>query len=379
MHCQNCGTENEEGFKFCMRCGAQLPTNPPPPSVQARAELSSPPISPSNSVPPSQPSQQTAQPTPPQAQAPSYPPQPVSYQRQESQPAVAGAGGYGGAMPPQYRQLAPNSGYPEQPSVYDQRPLPSFAPQNQSGQQDLNLSTLHIWGPFAGFGTRRRHVGWLMDNKGESSQKLVEKVNSKFMERQIPETDFRRQVLEAKGVLVERRPYFIVQHNLVSTGLNITSFGRDLFISIASYLKPPISNFRVLLLGVMVFFGLYMTFGYPESLSNAANGFTSSLGGLLGSRTSSGSGFFTLLCVIGPLGFINNLALFLFLIYSGWKWMTEKDALAGLRTQPNEFNEDDLMALEKAVEQTVRQSMDEIGLNPADLKPIDVFEKRQII
>jgi len=45
----------------------------------------------------------------------------------------------------------------------------------------------------------------------------------------------------------------------------------------------------------------------------------------------------------------------------------------------NEFNEDDLMALEKAVEQTVRVSLDEIGLDPDDLKPISDVDNNRLI
>ena len=84
-------------------------------------------------------------------------------------------------------------------------------------------------------------------------------------------------------------------------------------------------------------------------------------------------------CPVGPLGLLNNLALLLFVLYSVYKWFTVKDILAGLRVAPNEFNEDDLMALEKAVEQTVRLSLDDIGLNPDDLKSAVSSEGQRII
>jgi hypothetical protein len=104
------------------------------------------------------------------------------------------------------------------------------------------------------------------------------------------------------------------------------------------------------------------------------------LGGLMGGDSSSGSSWLlSLLCLAGPLTFINNLAFIIFLLYSAYKWVTTADFWAGLRTKPNEFNEDDLMALEKSVEQTVRISLDEIGLNPDDLKPIQVTDNNRII
>jgi hypothetical protein len=173
-------------------------------------------------------------------------------------------------------------------------------------------------------------------------------------------------------VIVESRPYFLVHRGLVTLGLYISQFGKDLFVSQASYLKPPISNVRIIVLGLMTMFALFTLFIFPSMLNDA---FMDMLGGLSffgGSGASSGPSIGSLLCVVGPLGTLNLLALALFIIYSLYKFVTEKDILAGLRVSPNEFNEDDLMATEKAVEQTVRISLDEIGLNSDDLKPIAV-------
>jgi hypothetical protein len=50
-----------------------------------------------------------------------------------------------------------------------------------------------------------------------------------------------------------------------------------------------------------------------------------------------------------------------------------------LRVSPNEFHENDLMAMEKAVEQTVRISLDELGLDPADLQLIESRSPKRII
>jgi hypothetical protein len=93
---------------------------------------------------------------------------------------------------------------------------------------------------------------------------------------------------------------------------------------------------------------------------------------------SSVSGFpFFLLCVIGPLGALNSFALFLVLIFSVYKWLREKDFLAILRTPPNEFQEDDTVALEKAIEETVRQSLDAIGIDPKLMPPAPGYGLRQ--
>lgn len=315
MNCSQCGTSNETSSRFCLRCGAALvvPATTVPPTTFAQ------PTAPQSSQPPAT----WAQPTTPQ----SYP---------QYQAPV----GYG-----------PQSGYPLRPYY------------GASG-----IAGLNIWGPFAGYGTRRRHVGWLMDGEGARASDLLIRVESKYKEREIPGSQLTKENLTGRGVIVETRPYFVLRRGLASLALYISQFGNDLFISMASYLKPPISNFRLLLAGSMLVFQFFMTFVFPfamsgamGSLSNALNPFGPSSGGGLGP-------LLFISCVIGPLGALNSFALFLLLGFSLYKWLTEKDFLAALRVPPNEFNEDDLMAMEKAVETTVRQSLTDLKLNPDALQ-----------
>jgi hypothetical protein len=55
--------------------------------------------------------------------------------------------------------------------------------------------------------------------------------------------------------------------------------------------------------------------------------------------------------------------------YSLYKFLTEKDVLALFRAPPNEFQVDDIVSLEKAVNETVRQSADLIGIDRKLLSP----------
>jgi hypothetical protein len=261
-------------------------------------------------------------------------------------------------------------------AVLTPRPRDHAAPIAYHGEPQLNV--LSIWGPFAGFGSRRRHLGWLLDGNGSRVEELTTKVENNFSKRQIPSTDLRQETLIARGLIVESRPYFILKRGLISVALYINKFGKDLYVSIVSYLKPPISNLRVLVLGVMLAFWAYFSFVFPSILNNQLNSLLGSFG-LFNNASPDTGGLFTLLCILGPLGTVNDLALLLFMFYSIYKWLTERDLWAGLRVNPNEFNEDDLMAMEKAVEQTVRISLDEIGLNPDDLKPVSSSENRRII
>ena len=303
MNCPNCGSPNEENYKYCLKCGQPLVTAGPGVMIKASASVQ-------------------------------------QLQRTLSQASAV---------------------------------LPRPAAYGASGSSPFN-----IWGPFAGYGTRRRHVGWLMDNQGARAAELIDKVNANFDQREIPGVNISHPTLVAQGVVVEKRPYFLLRRGLASLGLYIAQFGQDLFVSLVSYLKPPISNFRVLILILMLLFQAFMTFGYPVVLSGAVDDIASSFS-LFSSGTPDMSALFSLLCLVGPLGTLNTLALLFYLIYSLYKWLTEKDLWAGLRVPPNEFNEDDLMAMEKAVEQTVRVSLDEIGLNPDDLKPAAMGDQRRLI
>ena len=341
-----------------MKCGTSLkPVVPVAPAPEAATPPS--PTSTAAAAPPPVPVVPIPIPivAPPPPVDPAVPPLPVQRASQEPQPIPAQA--------PAPRPVFPYGAVEQRPSIPQQASTPPMsAPKPQ-----VDLSAINIWGPFAGYGTRRRHVGWLLDNRGDQVEALREKITQKFTERAIPGTNVTQQVLKGRGILVESRGYYLLRKGLITTGLYVTDFGRDLYLSLVSYIKSPISNVRILILGLMVVFWLFMSFLFPAVLNHTVTNFTNSmfgsLGGMFGSNTTAPSmgGLLTLLCVIGPLGLLNNILLLLFVVYSLWKFITAKDILAGLRVTPNEFNEDDLMGLEKAVEQTIRQSMDEIGLD----------------
>lgn len=343
MQCSNCGTQNDAAYKFCMKCGSPLVAQSQEPHVQTETSPA-PAVSHPVSSPPPPPEPLVR--TPPPASQPVYSPPP--------------------SPPTNYTSSSPS--YP--PTNLYTSPNLAFGSQG--------LSFLNLWGPFAGYGTRRRHIGWLMDNRGDQAQNLIQKVNGKFGERQIPGAVLRHETLTARGVAVENRPYFILKRGLASLGLYIAQFGRDMFISLVSYLKPPISNFRAVVLALMVLFWGYTTFVFPVAVSEAANQAIGNVS-LFGGSSGDPAALIGLLCIVGPLGALNSFLLFLFLLYSLYKWLMEKDFWAGLRVTPNEFNEDDLMAMEKAVEQTVRIALDEIGLDPTELKPIEGTSGRRLI
>lgn len=321
MHCTNCGTYNEDSYRFCKNCGKPL----------------------------------------------------VKIQQQDSPVSEVG-GTEGQPIPvpqPQSKQQAPQQ--------WASTPGGSFAPQMPSAAQvgqaareysERSLTALNIRGPFAGFGAKRKHKGWLLEGSGNQSEEVKKAIGKKLDERPIPGVSFIIKTLEAKGVLFERRPYFIFNRDRINLGLKVEHFGEDLFISIVSYLKPQISRIRVIVLGLMVLFWIYMTFIFSNSVENAAMDL---LGGinLFGGGNIGESNLGQLICIIGPLGALNNLALAVFVIYSLFKWFTAADLFAGLRSQSNEFYEDDLMAMEKSVEETVQLALKEVELDPEALRPVE--------
>lgn len=256
------------------------------------------------------------------------------------------------------------------------KPLSDRQPQPITQMGAGGFSLLDIWGPFAGYGERGRHVSWLLDNLGDRAEALREAVSNRFRERQIPGVVVQPKTLTGRGIAVERRPYYLIKRGVVTAGLYIARFGQDLFISQVTYTKGAINMLRVLFLLLMVLFQAYLMFGYATSLDSAVGSFDL-LGGYTGGNSKA---IGTLLCCVGPLGIVNTLALFLASLHMVYKFITDKDPFMLLRTPPNEFQQDDIVALEKAAEETVRQSLDTVGIDTALMPPASQYGiKRRLI
>lgn len=240
-------------------------------------------------------------------------------------------------------------------------------PVNQMGSD--GIIPLNIWGPFAGYGTRGRHVSWLINDQGEYADALCDHVARRFNRRMIPQAMVQPVHLVRQGILVDARPYFLIRRGLTTAGLYIARFGQDLFVSQVTYFKGPISSIRVLLAIIALLFVLI----YPYLVSGTAGQIGIGLGGISGNPGSLA----LLLCYLGPVYLFAWLALGILVVFSGYKWLTEKDALAALRVPPNEFDIDDTVALEKSVEQTVREALDEVGLEQRLMPPAAEYGLRR--
>lgn len=244
-------------------------------------------------------------------------------------------------------------GYAGSPLTRPVPPLPTSEPRTS------RVVSLSIWGPFAGYGMRGRHVSWLINDQGERAEALRDAVAARFERREIPGARIEQVKMTRRGVLVDTRPYFLIRRGLNTAGLYITRFGRDLYVSQVTYFKGPISNFRVLLLILaivsnLLFFLLFLSAGDESILT-----------------------MLTLATFLSPFLTVSWLVLIVLIPFSIYKWFTEKDFLAALRVPPNEFDIDDILALEKSVEETVRESLDAVGIEKQLMPPVAATEFRR--
>lgn len=328
MQCPKCGQPNLANVSFCKFCGSVL--------AQAPAPGAPPPFAPG------------PQPPPPGAGAPptaQVGPQPVS----------PGPGSYPYYPPPQPGGQAWGNPY-QQPYG----PPPNVAPMGAVGQSPFN-----IWGPFAGYGTRGRHVAWLLGAMGDRADVLRNAISMRFAARAIVDAVVSDKVLVGQGVVVEQRPYFLIQRKVATVGLYLARLGDDIYISQVTYARGPLSVARSILLAVMLIFQVFFLFGGSGSLLDSLSG--SSILGFSSGPDMGSLAFF--LCCIGPLGLLNTMALLAAGVFTVWRTVTDKDPLAILRTTLNEFNQDDVIGLEKAVEETVRECMDQVGIDRRLMPP----------
>lgn len=236
---------------------------------------------------------------------------------------------------------------------------------------------LSIWHPFAGYGQRGRHVSWLLDNLGERAEALRDAVSDRFLRRRIPGAWVEMRTLSGRGIAVERRPYYLVQRGIATVGLYIARLGQDLYISQVTYAKGPVSPLRVLVLTTMallLILQVTLPFFYLGDMLSDSQSVLAELFDVVLAFLG------VILCCMGPLAILNPTALFLATLHITYKTFTDRDPLALLRTPPNEFEQDDIIALEKTVEETVRQSLDSIGIDTALMPPATAYGiKRRLI
>ncbi|HOU13717.1 MAG TPA: hypothetical protein PKZ84_11425 [Anaerolineae bacterium] len=178
--------------------------------------------------------------------------------------------------------------------------------------------------------------------------------------------------LTGRGVAVEQRLFYRIQRDLATVWLYVARFGEDLYVSQVSYIKGKISLARILiLLGLCGLVVLAMVNGALASaeLQSIADSFS-----IFGGSSAEPNLFLIgALCCTGPLSLIAQILLIIGFVFSVYKFLTEKDFWVLLRSRPSEFQEDDIVSLEKAVSETVRQAADVIGIDRKLLAPENAY------
>ena len=325
MQCSHCGHTNLTGASYCKNCGSKMATS------QVVGNIPS-----------------------------SFP--------ASAAPTMVGQGTYQphlGHQPPALPVGSGSSpGYSSYPQSYGAPPV--------SRMGFVGVSPFNLWGPFAGYGSRGRHVAWLLGTLGDRADMLRQAIGARFAARAITDALFVDKILVGKGVAVERRPYFLIQRKLVTAGLYIARLGEDIYISQVTYTRSPISKARIVLFVLMILLQIFFLLGgFGYTLDNLFSSTT-----LLGGGPDMGA-FLFFLCCIGPLGLLNTVALLIAGVISIWRGVTDKDPWVVLRTSLNEFNHDDMIALEKAVEETIRECMDQVGIDRRLLPPAAPSNIRQ--
>ncbi len=219
----------------------------------------------------------------------------------------------------------------------------------QMGQGNVSLANL--WGPFAGMGERLEHRPYYLDGQGHLTDQVRQMVAERFHQREVPGATGAHQMLSVQGIAVEGRPYQIFRRGVGTVALYIGPWGRDLYISTVSFALGAVSPVRV---GLLVLLALTACISFLR----------------LGAYTPLVDPFPVL-----SLFFSGILlpAIPIFLVYAAYRAVQQRDYLAVLRSPINEFQMDDLTALDILVDRAVRQSLDDLDI---DLSLLDATKDR---
>ncbi len=237
----------------------------------------------------------------------------------------------------------------------------------QLGQGGLALGS--VWGPFVGKGQQTSHEPFYLDGYGHVADSLRQVSEQRFEERRIPNVSYRREVLTAQGIAVEQRPYYIFQRGVATVGVYMAQFGDDLYVSKVAFARGMLSQLRLAFAGFVVLFAIFGWFVLPFLAFVTAR--------VQGSLFTGGVILFVLLLPVvlasGPVLLIGGA-------YALYCAVIQRDLLAVFRAPLNEFQIDDLIALEAAVKRVLLQAVDDVGIDQAALDATkDYAYRRRLI
>ncbi|GAB4493679.1 MAG: hypothetical protein OHK0031_16730 [Anaerolineales bacterium] len=228
------------------------------------------------------------------------------------------------------------------------------------------------WGPFAGYGKRQSYGGWMVEGEAPRARALFSAVENRFKERYSPAAEVFVRAFTGAGQQgeVEARNYLVFRRGQAAVTLNIVPFGSDIFISSATFLKAPFSRLKLALGALAFLLALGWLIAFPAWLADWA--LNIQRGGLLPLLAHAANVFDLLiwLCLLTPLGLAALIGLWVVFGRGFFAWVNQADFGAPFRMAANEFQQDDLLATNKIVEQTLRASLKEVGLEPVQMTRI---------
>jgi hypothetical protein len=201
---------------------------------------------------------------------------------------------------------------------------------------------------FAGRGKLIMHHSWLLhgDNAYAHSGAVQSFIINTLRQRQIVGLSVNPEKLMERGVVMEEREYTTVHRSICTVFVYAAPAGQDLYISRATTALPAISTIRVIIVSIFAFI---MFVGWLQ----LASLFSSPL------RQFNPVG-----AALALLSFPICFFLLVLLIWSFISWVVEKDFLAYFRFNTlNDFQIDDVAMLEQIVDDTLRNAVQDVGLD----------------
>ena len=203
---------------------------------------------------------------------------------------------------------------------------------------------------FAGHGTLIAHQSWLLNGNHAQAVAVRNATRDKLQQRGIAKLTVNPETLMERGLLMEERDYLVAQRGICTVFIYVAPAGQDLYISRASTVLPAISNLRIVVFSLLFLITLFGPTFVRGLLPDTAG------------------------IVLGSLLTFITFPLWLFFIWllirSFIYWLREKDFWQYLRPNfLNYFNLDDLMLLEHVTDDTVRDAVEQVGLDATKIVP----------
>jgi hypothetical protein len=206
--------------------------------------------------------------------------------------------------------------------------------------------------------------GWaeLVEDMGPKANEVRKQVVKSLQEREMPDI----RVMDERIAYVsinsrERRKYaFTTTHPGITTTINVSEFGKDMFVTWATYIKPILNPITILiLLGIPAILGIIAFVTSFASLGSSMVFYRNAPG------IAATAGIVTFIVVLVLVGLGVGIAGKLIKGYS----------LAYFLIEPTVFDADDITAMSLAAHKSILRSLDSVGFDTKKLRLKQDFKR----